>query len=167
MRVAGKASISWSKYPHETSWKKCKLTVVLLIFGKYPSMRVKRRTCSHPPRCECTDLVGILHGASPLQQLVRHAPNEEVGVEVEAVGAGGALSLDVRLVVHAQHGVTPVPRHHQLVPAARLHAHLTDQRACAGACVEPAERERENTITPAQAMSAYNEYIQSVHEYIQ
>lgn len=75
------------------------------------------------------------------------AADEEVCVQVEAVGAARALALHVRLAVHAQHGVAPVARHHQLVPAAVLHLHRAGYRARPRACVEPARRGDHRSIT--------------------
>lgn len=65
-----------------------------------------------------------------LLHVLGHSPNEQVGVEVEAVCAARTLALDVRLVVHAEHGVAPVASHHQLMPAALVDWHFADHRAC-------------------------------------
>lgn len=79
--------------------------------------------------------------------LVRDAADEEVRVQVEAVGAARALALHVRLAVHAQHGVAAVARHHQLVPAAVLHLHRAGDRARPRACVEPGGEETNQSLT--------------------
>lgn len=72
--------------------------------------------------------------------VLSHSSNEQVGVEVEAVCAARTLALDVRLVVHAEHGVAAVACHHQLMPAALIDLYFADQGACARTCVEPDKR---------------------------
>lgn len=77
-----------------------------------------------------------------------HASNEEVGVEVEAIGAAWTLALDVRFVVHAEHGVPAVASHHQLMPAALTDLHFADHCSCAGASVEPEKMEGQHVLHP-------------------
>lgn len=84
---------------------------------------------------------------------MRNAADEQVGVEVEAVGAARALALHVRLVVHAEHGVASVASHHQLMPAAVLDLHLAGHRARSRACVEPAERGHNSQINVVAQIS--------------
>lgn len=69
--------------------------------------------------------------------VLRHSSDEQVGVEVEAICAPWALTLDVWLAVHAEHGVSAVASHHQLMPAALTDLNFAEGRACARTCVEP------------------------------
>lgn len=69
--------------------------------------------------------------------------NKEVGVEVEPIGTRGALPTDVGLPIHSQHAAAAVAVHHQLVPLARLHAHLAGDDARARACVKPGAEDEE------------------------
>lgn len=75
-----------------------------------------------------------------------HSSDEEVGVEVEAVGATWTLALHVLLVVNAQHGVPAIAGHHQLMPAALTDLHLADHRSRAGASVEPEQMGRQHVL---------------------
>lgn len=71
----------------------------------------------------------------------RDSSNEQVGIQVEALGTTRTLALHVGLIVHAEHGVAPVARHHQLMPAALGDLHFADHCFCARARVEPEEVE--------------------------
>lgn len=79
-----------------------------------------------------------------------HSSDEEVGVQVEAVGAAWTLALHVLLVVHAEHGVPAIAGHHQLMPAALTDWHLADHRSRAGAGVEPEQMWRQDCLLSVQ-----------------
>lgn len=71
-----------------------------------------------------------------LLHFFRHPSNEQIGVQVEAVSSTRTLALDVRLVVHTEHGETPIAGHHQLMPAALSDFNVADHDARARTCVE-------------------------------
>ena len=98
-----------------------------------------------------------------LLHLLGHSSDEEVGVQVQAVRAAGTLALDVRLVVHAEHGVSPVASHHQLMPAALTDLHFADHRPCARTRVEPEEKANTNFI-PGYSQTSYQ--ITALEEFV-
>lgn len=66
-----------------------------------------------------------------------HSSNEEVGVKVKAICAARTLTLNVRLVVHTEHGVSAIASHYQLMPAALIDLHFAHHCSCARPRVEP------------------------------
>lgn len=81
--------------------------------------------------------VQLLHSRSHL--VLRRAPDEQVRVEVEPVGARRALPADMGLPVDRQEAAAAVAVHHQLVPLARLDTDLAGDGDGARASVKPAE----------------------------
>lgn len=73
------------------------------------------------------------------RQLPRHASDEQLGVEVEAVRAPWSLALDVCLVVNAEHGVAAVAHHYDLMPVTRADLNFAEQRSRPRSRVEPEE----------------------------
>lgn len=56
----------------------------------------------------------------------RHSSDEKICVQVESICSWGTLSFNHRLIVHAQHGITPITHNYELMPATRLYHDLTD-----------------------------------------
>lgn len=64
-----------------------------------------------------------------LLDVLGHSSDEQVGVKVEAVSTARTLAFDVWLIVHTEHGVTPIASHYQLMPAALLDQYVADDSA--------------------------------------
>lgn len=69
---------------------------------------------------------GVLELLLLWYHVFKHSSDEKVCVQVESICSWGTLSFNVRLIVHAQHGITPVTRYYELMPATRSNQDLTD-----------------------------------------
>lgn len=86
---------------------------------------VNLRTVSNHQRMDFPPHGGVLL----LLQFLRHASDEKLRVQVEAVGALRALAVDVRLLVDAEDASSAVPRDLHLMPVTLADLDLAGQRA--------------------------------------